>query len=467
MPNLTLSQDIDDFLSSANKAAARSALGLGSAALASSDSFASLGSNTLTGLLSFSGTTHAGIRMNNLTTAQKNALTPAAGMVVFDTDLSRFQSYSGAAWVSHVRLTGDTMTGALAINQSAADTGILSSTGYSLTGSNSTNMLDLAGTWNTSGTPTALKIAITNTASNASSSLINLLSGSTGTTSVFKVLATGSVSLGSSTVLTPLTITGLNGNLSLSFTGSSDVIWNRSSVLPINGFLRFGFSGTTDPILTGTASTLTLTQANFVVPAGSASSPSITTSGDSNTGIYFPSADTINLTTGGVSRWSVDSNGTLQGGSSSLQLSGNSIGTYFFARGGYYALGVSDDVIIARKTAATVQLGADAAGVTNQMLTVASRITSDGVGANLTIAGGNGRGGAGGSLIFSTYSTAGTATIGTLTARLTIDTNGVSLLANCASAPAGTPSGGGYLYSESGALKWKGSSGTVTTLAAA
>ena len=39
-------------------------------------------------------------------------------------------------------------------------------------------------------------------------------------------------------------------------------------------------------------------------------------------------------------------------------------------------------------------------------------------------------------------------------------------VANTASVP-GTPSGGGVLYVESGALKYKGSSGTVTTLGAA
>jgi hypothetical protein len=82
------------------------------------------------------------------------------------------------------------------------------------------------------------------------------------------------------------------------------------------------------------------------------------------------------------------------------------------------------DTIIARKAPATIQMGADAAGVTNQMFTAASRITSDGVGANLTIAGGNGRGAAGGSLILSTYDTAGAATIGTLRSRLVIDTAG-------------------------------------------
>lgn len=82
------------------------------------------------------------------------------------------------------------------------------------------------------------------------------------------------------------------------------------------------------------------------------------------------------------------------------------------------------DLLLVRKAAATLQLGIDAAGVTNQMLTAASRITSDGVGANLTIAGGNGRGGAGGSLILATYDTAGAGTAGTLTSRLTIDTAG-------------------------------------------
>ena len=90
----------------------------------------------------------------------------------------------------------------------------------------------------------------------------------------------------------------------------------------------------------------------------------------------------------------------------------------------------TNDLIIKRKAAATLQLGLDAAGVTNQMITAASRITSDGVGANLTIAGGNGRGGAGGSLIFSYYTTAAAATIGTLKTALTLDTTGLLTFAD-------------------------------------
>lgn len=52
------------------------------------------------------------------------------------------------------------------------------------------------------------------------------------------------------------------------------------------------------------------------------------------------------------------------------------------------------------------------------------------------------------------------------TSKFSVDNTGATFLANVASAPA-TPSGGGVMYVESGALKYKGSSGTVTTLAAA
>jgi hypothetical protein len=40
-------------------------------------------------------------------------------------------------------------------------------------------------------------------------------------------------------------------------------------------------------------------------------------------------------------------------------------------------------------------------------------------------------------------------------------------IGNCSAAPTGNPANGGYLYVESGALKYRGSSGTVTTLGAA
>jgi hypothetical protein len=143
---------------------------------------------TLTGGLSFSGTTHAGLRLNNLTTVERNALaSPLAGMVLWNTTTSRMNVHNGSAWTDgFVRLAGDTMTGLLTITPSAANTGALAVTGYSLTGSSAVNMIDLAGTWNTSGTPTGIRINITDTASNANSLLMHLLVGGANRVRIFK-----------------------------------------------------------------------------------------------------------------------------------------------------------------------------------------------------------------------------------------------------------------------------------------
>jgi hypothetical protein len=60
-----------------------------------------------------------------------------------------------------------------------ANTVGIGATGYSLTGSASASFMDLAGTWNTSGTPTAIKLNITETGagSNAASLLMDLQVG--------------------------------------------------------------------------------------------------------------------------------------------------------------------------------------------------------------------------------------------------------------------------------------------------
>lgn len=103
---------------------------------------------------------------------------------------------------------------------------------------------------------------------------------------------------------------------------------------------------------------------------------------------------------------------------------------YFGWTDGTSYAGTVDALLIRGGAAACVQMGADAAGVTNQHFKACNRITSDGVGANLTISGGNGRGGAGGSLILATYDTQSAATPGVLTTRMTLDTVGLLTLAN-------------------------------------
>jgi hypothetical protein len=55
-----------------------------------------------------------------------------------------------------------------------------------------------------------------------------------------------------------------------------------------------------------------ITSTSIVVSAGTTSAPSISPSGDSNTGIFFPSADTIAASTGGTSRITIDSSGNIK-----------------------------------------------------------------------------------------------------------------------------------------------------------
>jgi len=90
-------------------------------------------------------------------------------------------------------LGANTFTALQTITVGAANTGVLASTGYSLTGSDTTSMVNLAGTWNTSGTPTALKLNVTDTASNSSSLLMDLQIGGA---SKFKIRKDGLLIIG-------------------------------------------------------------------------------------------------------------------------------------------------------------------------------------------------------------------------------------------------------------------------------
>lgn len=256
--------------------------------------------------------------------------------------------------------TANVFTTLQTITQGTVNTGVLASTGYSLTGSNATSMIDLAGTWNTSGNPAALKLNIINTASGATARVFDLQVGSAS-----KVSA------------------NVNGCVFLNG-GTSAEIGRRSDVDMLM------LHAVSDDVTVG------------VIGIG-------------GSGYQYG----INIRATATMGWTPDT-----------PASGR-------------------DLILGRKAPAVLRMGEDAAGVTNQMLTAASRITSDGVGANLTIAGGNGRGGAGGSLIFSYYTTAAAATLGTLTEAMRITTTGAIILA---ALPTSDPGVSGQLYKSAGVV---------------
>jgi hypothetical protein len=144
----------------------------------------------LTGLATGSGLTMTTGKLIGRGTAGTGALeeiTLGTGLSMSGTTLNG--SSSGAT------LGANTFTDKQTITQGTANTGVLASTGYSLTGSNATNMIDLAGTVNTSGNPVMMKIALTNTASGSTTKFASFLAGASGTTEVFAVDKAGTVVL--------------------------------------------------------------------------------------------------------------------------------------------------------------------------------------------------------------------------------------------------------------------------------
>ncbi len=97
------------------------------------------------------------------------------------------------------------------------------------------------------------------------------------------------------------------------FYASSTSVIAQSANLTFNGTTLTSGGFTT----TGAISTATLSASGVATfSAGTVSAPAITTAGDTNTGIFFPAADTIAFTEGGVESVRIDNNGNVGIGTS-------------------------------------------------------------------------------------------------------------------------------------------------------
>ena len=113
-----------------------------------------------------------------------------------------------------------------------------------------------------------------------------------------------------------------------------------------------GTSGLTTPGVVNTAgetiaTTLAVTGVSTFA-AGTALLPALTTTGDTNTGLWFPAADTVAVSTGGTERIRIDSNGALR------LMTSNGLGNGSVFNSKYYASVAASGTVVATVTSITV-----------------------------------------------------------------------------------------------------------------
>ena len=125
---------------------------------------------------------------------------------------------------------------------------------------------------------------------------------------------TGTVTSVAATVPTFLSVTGspvtTSGTLAIGLSGTALPVANGGTGVTTS-------TGTTNVVLSNSPTLVTpvlgaASATSVTVAAGAVGTPSITTTGDTNTGIFFPAADTIAFAEGGVEAMRIDSGGSVR-----------------------------------------------------------------------------------------------------------------------------------------------------------
>lgn len=278
-------------------------------------------------------------------------------------------------------------------------------------GSLTTSGLSLNQTWNSVGTTCrGVQIAVTDTNSAASSTLLQVLAGASGTTERFSISKSGA-----------LTINGQGINSQIIFTGSG-----TSTTIQSNAFgdilsCNNGFTANSFQV---TSSNGILFRSNGNLQLGSSSLIGFASSGDG-----AGTLDAILLRD--EASVFASRNGTT---ANALRVYNTWTSATNFERG----------IFDWRTTANTLLIGTEkgSGGGTAR----AMRLVTDGIARAVFEA--------------TTYNTTLLANAGSYGSG-----SGVLFLGNATTVPTTNPTGGGILYVEAGALKYRGSSGTVTTIA--
>ena len=319
-----------------------------------------------------------------ITAVSTNTVAPAVGSITgLGTNVATSLANNMAASGTLAILGANTFTATQTITPAAASSALAVS-GYSLTGSSASSLLELAGTWNTSGTPSAIKCNITDTASNASALLMQLQTGGTNRLALTKA---GVLTVGSSAIAGAGTVLNL-----VSSYGTSSLTVTGGGLLGVSG--AFAANGTISSSVFAIGETEIQRDSAYVSSfRRSTNAIQLNVNNTFTSTTNFERATMDWRTTAGLFRFGTEKG---SGGGSARPMALITDGT---ARAVFEA---------------------------------------------------------------TTYNTTLLANAGSYGSG-----SGVLFLGNSTTVPTTNPTGGGILYVEAGALKYRGSSGTVTTLGAA
>ena len=146
---------------------------------------------------------------------------------------------------------------------------------------------------------------------------------------------------GTTSGTTTVTATAVAGTTTLTLPAATDTLVGKATTdtltnKTLTGAVMNGTVGATTPstgAFTSVSASTTLGVTGVsTFSAGTAALPAITTTGDTNTGIWFPAADTIAFTRGGAESMRINSSGSVLIGCTTnptSSISGKEIGTYF------------------------------------------------------------------------------------------------------------------------------------------
>jgi hypothetical protein len=311
LTNKTISGASNTLTNIANGSLVNSAVTIGSTSLSLGGTMTALSGVTISGSSNtISNIANASLVNSSVTIGATNVALGATAATVTGLTLtgSAFNGTVGATTPSTGAFTTLSTSGAATLaSGTVGGSNIVSETGsQTLTNktiSGSANTLTNIG--NASLVNSGLTIGSTNIALGGTATTLTgvTMSGSANTfTNIGNgSLVNSSLTIGSTNIAlgaTTATLAGLTSVTATTFTGALTGNASTATALATSRSLwGNSFNGTAD--ITGA----------IQAAAGTVSAPSITTTGDTNTGIYFPAADTIAFTEGGVEAMRIDSSG--------------------------------------------------------------------------------------------------------------------------------------------------------------